>query len=175
MIKKYTLLLVIICAACQGVKPVEVPENLLPIDTLENMIYDISIMGAARGYNPQQFVQTGIKPETHIYEKYNIDSTTYVNNIIYYSSDIVAYKELVTRVRNRVKKEHSYIDSIAKEEKRVKDSLRASEAREARRKRDSVLRAKNPQDYDTLGGKTYKPFIRDSIKTSELVIPTNTH
>ena len=138
MIKKLSLLSLILLFGCQGVEPINKPENLIPLDSLEQIIYDLSIVNAARGYNIQRFAQTGVKPESYIYEKYNIDSTRFTNSTIYYAADVEAYSEFIDKIRIRVEKEYKVADSLEKIDKKIKDSLRFAKAKKRKNVRDSV-------------------------------------
>ena len=59
---------------------VEKPDNLLPEDKMIDIIYDIAILQAAENYKPINLSDAGVKVNNYIYEKYNIDSTTYYQN-----------------------------------------------------------------------------------------------
>ena len=58
-----------ITVSCQGIKPLDEPSNLIPIHKMEDIIYDMSIITSARGFNIQIFSQTGVKPESYVFEK----------------------------------------------------------------------------------------------------------
>ena len=138
-----TLLLILLLAvACQRVKSVPKPDGLIPVETMENIIYDMAIINSARGYNNQRFSQTGVKPESHVFEKYEIDSAQYSQSTLYYSSRLDDYKQLIEKVRERVAQEHKIADSIYQEEKRVKDSIAQERAKEAKKEKDSINKAK---------------------------------
>jgi len=128
----------ILIVSCQGIEPIEKPENLIPLKTMEHIIYDLAIMNSARGYNIQMFSQTGIKPESYVFEKHKIDSLQYAQSTIYYSANVEKYKNLLTKVQKRVQREFKVADSIAKEEKRVKDSLRNERGKKLKQEKDSV-------------------------------------
>lgn len=131
----------ILVVSCQGIKPLDKPHNLIPMDRMEVIIYDMTIINSARGYNPQLFVQTGVKPESHIFEKYKIDSLQYAASTVYYSADVDGYKKLIERVRTRVEKEFKVTDSLAKIEKRIQDSIRNERGKLLKYKKDSAIQA----------------------------------
>lgn len=131
--------------SCQGIHPVPEPENLIEKETLENIIYDMTLIKAARGYNPQVFSKTGIDPECHVFEKYEIDSAQYAQNTLYYSSSLDEYKELIDRVRKRVEEKYKVIDSVYQEDKRVKDSIRNAKGVRLKAEKDSIGKEKPPR------------------------------
>lgn len=133
-----TFVFLLLIMACQGVQSVPKPDKIIEKATMENIIYDITIINSARGYNPQLFVQTGVDPECHVFEKYEIDSAQYAQNTLYYSSAIEDYKELIERVRKRVEAKHTVLDSLFKEEKRIKDSIRHERGKRLKQEKDSL-------------------------------------
>lgn len=134
--------ILILLVSCQGIAPMEKPDNLIPLEKMEDIVYDLTIINAARGYNIQLFSQTGLKPESHIFEKYDIDSLQYATSIVYYSADVEEYKQLIMKVQQRVAGEFKVVDSINKEEKRIKDSIRGARGEKLRKKKDSIIQAK---------------------------------
>lgn len=127
--------------SCNGVEPLPKPENLISRDKMEEIIYDMTIINSARGYNIQQFSRTGVKPESYVFEKHNIDSVQYAASTIYYSGDVEEYKKMIDNVKNKVEKEFKIKDSLAKIEKRFTDSIRASRAKKLKDKKDSTIQA----------------------------------
>lgn len=118
------LILIALFSACQGVAPAPKPDKLIDIPTMENIIYDVTIINSARGFNIQKFTKTGVNPKEYVFDKYKIDSTVYAQNTLYYSSSINGYKGIIERVKKRIAAEHTVLDSLFKEEKRVEDSIR---------------------------------------------------
>lgn len=106
----------ILLASCSD-KPVQKPDNLLTNDTMENIIYDTSILQAAQGYKTEILSQNNIKINDYIYKKYNIDSTTYFQNYKYYASDIKTFKKIYKRVNSRIENKKNEIDTLLKIDK----------------------------------------------------------
>ena len=132
------IVLALLMIGCQDIPPVEKPDNLIDEETMEEIIYEISVVNSARGYNMQLLSKYGVEPETYVFNKFGIDSLQYANSVAYYSSDIEVYKKMYQSVEQRVEKEFSHYDSLAKIEKKVKDSLRTARARELQREKDSI-------------------------------------
>lgn len=108
-----SLLLLILLVSCSD-KPVQKPDNLLTKDTMENIIYDTSILQAAQGYKTEILSQNNIKINDYIYKKYTIDSTTYFQNYKYYASDIKTFKKIYMRVNSRIENKKNEIDTLLK-------------------------------------------------------------
>lgn len=143
----YILLVLLFLSSCQEIKPVEAPDDLIDRATMESIIYDIAVVNSARGHNVQRLSQNGVSPEKYIFEKYKIDSLQFNSSTLYYASDLERYKEMYAAVEKRLVAEHTYYDSITKEEKRVKDSIRTATAQKIRKKKDSL---KNKEKKDTV-------------------------
>ena len=76
------------------------PKNLIPRDKMEEIIYDLAILEAARTQNSS--VQNFIKPTEFIKNKYKVDSLTFAKSTQYYASDINEYKKMYDEVKERL-------------------------------------------------------------------------
>lgn len=133
---------------CQHIEVPEKPENFIPANEMEGIIYESTLLTAAKGYNSGKLSKTGIKPETFVLEKFNIDSLTFAENMGYYATDPENFREMNARVSKRIVALHKNSDSIYKIEKAIKDSIRKCEI-------------ENGKELDTL----QKPVLR---KTEEI-------
>lgn len=136
--------------SCQDIPSVEKPTDLIERDQMQDVIYEMAIVNGARGYDIQKLSKYGVAPETYIFEKYGIDSLQLAKSISYYASDIEDYKDMYLAIQERVDAEFKDYDSLAKIEKKVKDSLRTEKAKELQRERDSLKKV------DSLKGKVKK-------------------
>jgi hypothetical protein len=116
MKKTIGLLVVLFFWACSN-KPVPKPDQLLDEEVMENILFDLSILQATQSSMPNRLDEKGINPETFIYEKYKIDSTTYYQNKLYYASNTKKYKKIHKRVTDRVNKLKMEADSLSGKEK----------------------------------------------------------
>lgn len=132
------ILSLFLLSSCDGLEPLPKPENLISRDKMEKIIYDMTVVNSARGYNIQQFSQTGVKPESYVFEQHGIDSLQYAASTIYYSADIEEYKKMINNVRSRVDKEFILKDSLAKIDKHIKDSIRNARAKKLKEEKDST-------------------------------------
>jgi len=83
---------------------IEKPKNLIDKNKMENIIYDLAILEAAK----TQTMGTQInypKPTAFIKTKYNVDSLTFAKNIQYYASDLKEYKKMYDKVKERLTEE----------------------------------------------------------------------
>lgn len=128
---------------CQEITPVAVPETLLSQEQMEEVMFDAVLVKAARGYRASLLNQLGLNPATYIFEKYNIDSTIYAQNLIYYTADVDLYKAMNDRVLEKINTLHRINDSIASSRKKLKDSIRnvrSKELKEESLKRQDSLK-----------------------------------
>lgn len=124
MKKAFFLLLALqLFAACQNVERPEKPDNLIAEDKLKDILYDVSLINAARDFSRGQLTNAGIEPDTFVYEKYNIDSLQFAKSVAYYSVDFNRYLKIWEDVNLRLEVKRDEVDSLI----RKKDSVRAAE------------------------------------------------
>jgi hypothetical protein len=81
------------------------PKNLVSKDKMEDIIYDLAILEAARTQNSS--VQNYPKPTEFIKNKYKVDSLTFAKSTQYYASDIKEYKKMYDAVKDRLTAENN--------------------------------------------------------------------
>ncbi len=128
MKKIILLLLVLIVGACNSKS--EIPKPAKPIEkaVMEDILYDLALLQALKGYLPEKLTKNSINSKTYIYQKYNIDSLQLVENNKYYASDFAEYQIMFNHVAERLEKQKAEMDTLVKkEEKKIqakkKDSL----------------------------------------------------
>lgn len=96
-------------------KPVEKPEKLIDKEIMEDILYDLAILQASVNYKTK-IISNSIDVNTYIYEKYEIDSITLVQNQRFYASDVKAFKKMYKNISERIKTEEDLADSLSKKE-----------------------------------------------------------
>ncbi len=104
--------LFVIVTSCQDVKKPEKPQNLIPQETMANILTDIYISNAARSVNNRLLKEYNIKLDSVIYEKYEIDSLQFVESNAFYSSNIKTYTKIISSIEERLKLLQEEKDSI---------------------------------------------------------------
>jgi Domain of unknown function (DUF4296) len=109
-------------------KAIEKPKNLIDETTMENILYDLSLIQAIKGHDYKLLPKKSIDPQKYIYQKYKIDSSQFAQSNKYYSSDIDGYKKMYDRVIEKIKAEKKVLDAkVSKEfkekQKKTKDSI----------------------------------------------------
>jgi hypothetical protein len=111
------LLIGLTVVSCQERK-VEKPEELIDEETMIAIFYDLSVLEAIKTNNPIALEQHQINPYTYIYKKYNIDSLQFVENNLYYATDLKAYKKMYEKVELQLIEQKVLADSaVAKAKK----------------------------------------------------------
>lgn len=104
-------------------KPVEKPDNLIDEEQMIEILYDVTLLQAAKNINTTKLSQNHINYNTYIFEKYGIDSTTYVQSQLYYASIPEVYQEMHKVIEKRLTKERQILDSI-KEDKASQEKIK---------------------------------------------------
>lgn len=125
---------------CNENEKPEKPEHLIPIETMESIIYDSFVLNAAKASNRKTLENNGIYPQDHLFEKYNIDSTIFTESNAYYAYDVDRYQQMIANIKSRLFDEkNKYSEELKKEDelkKKKQDSIK-----KARKKRnDSILK-----------------------------------
>lgn len=78
------------------------PEHLIEQEVMEDILYDINLLKAAKSKNYRILKDNNIQIDAYIYEKYDLDSITLRENIAYYATEsFKKYKELENNIRLR--------------------------------------------------------------------------
>ena len=95
------------------------PDDLIPKDTMELLILDMTIASSAK-YSKNINLEKNINYMQLVFAKYNIDSARFNRSNIYYTSKIDDYKKILDSVKQRIEDlKKKYAD-----EKNVLDSIR---------------------------------------------------
>lgn len=103
----------ILLSSCKD-EVIQKPENLIDVKTMEDILYDLSLLQGMRANNQGILDSNNINPKTYVYKKYKIDSLQFVKSNQYYASDVKRYKRMYNAVNNRLTKNKTSIDSILK-------------------------------------------------------------
>lgn len=118
----FIILLSIALESC-GNEKANIPKNLIPQNTMEEILYDLAIIDGARIADPQGLIEAGISQQAFIFEKYKIDSLQFAESNNYYTSNIDGYIVMLEKVLSKIEIEKTVLDSIVKAETKINDSL----------------------------------------------------
>ena len=147
---KYILLIVLIisCKNNSIDKPKK-PDNLIPKDSMVEILYDISLVSSAKGVNKKLMEKKGLVPEYYIYKKHNIDSLQFALSNEYYAFNIETYEDIYKSVKIKLEKDKKHFQKIIEVEQKAKDSLnkikkRVKDSLKKTQKLDPINEIKNP-------------------------------
>ena len=109
--------LIILFFGCNS-NSVEKPKNLIGKDKMVDILYDVSLLEAIKtqNINGGMTVKMG---NDYIYKKYKIDSIQLAKSNKYYASDIVEYKKMFEKIKERLNAQTLKIDSEMKKKGQV--------------------------------------------------------
>ncbi len=134
--------------ACEKkVKPKK-PDDLIPKDKMEQILYDLYVINAAKGVNKRLLEKNDFVPETYVLTKHMIDSAQFANSNAYYAFDTDIYKKIVANVKAKLEKQKEEYEELQKIEakvaKRKRDSLKLKQ-----KNKDSIKRIKVDKKLDS--------------------------
>ena len=124
------LIFILFLVACAE-EVVEKPEDLIPMEKMAEIYYDLAIINAASSTNPGTLDTHGVEVMEYLYAKHGVDSASFAGSDVYYASKPLQYQALYTVVNRRLKQEKEQMEL---ERKRKTDSVR-----QAQINRDSIL------------------------------------
>lgn len=132
--RKYLIILTSLAVVSCTEKLIEKPDNLIPRDKMVVILKDMAILNAARTTNTLVLREHGIEPTQHLFEKYDIDSTIFVESDRYYASRPLEYVSIYEEIEASLTKQKEAMD----ETKKINDSLKVIERQQLRKKNDSI-------------------------------------
>ncbi len=111
------LIISLLFLGCQEVVRPEQPENLIPKDLMIEILADAYIGNAARSVNNRMLRTEGIRLDSILYKKYDIDSLQFAASNAFYTSDLNLYTEIITEVEVLLNKRKAELDTLIQREK----------------------------------------------------------
>ena len=102
------------------------------------VIYDMTIISAAKGISRRTLENNGIDPEAYVFSKHDIDSLQFALSNQYYSYDIKTYDKIYQRVKEKLEQDKARFSA----EENSKNTKQDSISRSNQRRRDSIIKAK---------------------------------
>lgn len=124
----------------------EKPEDLIAEAKMVEVLYDMTLLSAAKGINKKVLENQGIFPQEYIFQKHNIDSAQFARSNAYYSFDIKDYQRIYDKVKSKLEEDKERFNVLLDEKIRERDSI--SELN--RKRRDSIIKARTEEATDGL-------------------------
>jgi len=103
----FFILFMVVASSCKN-KVVEKPKNLIDRDKMVDIIYDLSLLEAAKTQTSGTFQYP--KSTQFLKEKYKVDSLTFAQSTQYYASDMKDYKKIYDEVKKRLNDENTKLN-----------------------------------------------------------------
>lgn len=142
--KHWILIFVLILSilGCQNVERPEKPKNLISKEKMVDVLTEAYLANAARSVNNQAIIDKGIKVDSLIFKKFEVDSVQFAKSNDYYAADINMYLDIFQKVEARLVAMEKKLDSIRDLDRKRKDSVESQQNKEriiAEPKRDSLI------------------------------------
>jgi hypothetical protein len=142
--KHWVLIFVLILSilGCQNVERPEKPKNLISKEKMVDVLTEAYLANAARSVNNQAIIDKGIKVDSLIFKKFEVDSVQFAKSNDYYAADINMYLDIFQKVEARLVAMEKKLDSIRDMDRKRKDSVESQQNKEriiAEPKRDSLI------------------------------------
>ena len=112
------------------------PKNIIPMETMSEIIYDMTLISVSKGVNRKILENNGFKPTSYILKKYKIDSIDFIRSNKYYSSNLDMYLSIYQNVLNKLEKNKQIIsDSLKRENEK---SIKLREQKSDKQKMDKL-------------------------------------
>ena len=123
-IVSYSIILLLLVSCHTDIKKPKKPDNLLSKKKMVEVIYDMSLISAAKGVNRKVMENKGIQPDVFIYEKHQIDSVQFAESNAYYANDVETYQEIYDSVMVKLKKDKAHFNTLLDIETKRRDSIK---------------------------------------------------
>lgn len=134
--KYFSIIVLIIVLSCQSVTTPEKPDNLIPKEKMIDIMMESYLSNAARSVNNRKIRSYGLKLDSLIYAKYDVDSLQFAKSNDYYAADLQTYESIFTTIDERLNALKTKADSIQKVEAENKNEEKSEEEK----KKDTILK-----------------------------------
>ena len=136
---KRCLILFVVLIACEANTANPPPADLIPEDTMEQILYDINLLRSIKNNRFGGEVPKEILNNNYILRKYNIADSTLKQNQIYYAQSPKRLFAMYNRIYKRLEKvEDSISVLVKKEQEELENRLQREKDRAAQKGRDSI-------------------------------------
>ena len=106
----------VLFAACSNVEKAPKPKQLLSKEEMAIILSDLYIIEGAISSNRSSYIETGVQPSSYIYDKYDIDSVMFKENLNYYNDRVEDYLFIMDKIQDDLK---SLQDSVKVRQERI--------------------------------------------------------
>ena len=107
----YIFALLLIVVACKK-NIVPKPDKFLDEKQMESLLYDLAVLESMKVSQAQMLDSLQFNPQQFIYKKYQLDSLSLAQNMVYYASLPKDYDRIVKKVEEKLKKQRDSIGEL---------------------------------------------------------------
>lgn len=115
MIRYLSIGLLVFCISCQDVQKPVPPENLIPEDQMVDILTDVYLANAAKSVNNKIIRNKGVRLDSFIYAKHQIDSLRFAESNAYYTTQLNTYNDFFVEIERRLNDMQQEVDSLQKQ------------------------------------------------------------
>lgn len=119
----FFILFILTLLSCQNITKPEKPKDLIGKDKMVEILTETYLINAARSVNNGAILAKGIKIDSLIYNKFEVDSMQFAKSNAYYASDVNSYIEIIQKVESKLTLLEKKADSVFDVERTRKDSI----------------------------------------------------
>lgn len=135
MKKRFALMAVVALIFSCAEEVVKKPEDLIPRDTMTELLYEMAVLNAAKSTNKAILEEQFDDPTEFLFKQYGVDSLQFVKSDVYYASQPLVYESIYKEVEARLDKEKKAFeearqkrtDSLVSRSREIRDSLELEE------------------------------------------------
>ena len=110
----YIFALLLIVVACKK-NIVPKPDKFLDEKQMESLLYDLAVLESMKVSQAQMLDSLQFNSKQFIYKKYQLDSLSLAQNMVYYASLPKDYDRIVRKVEEKLKKQRDSIGKLSSE------------------------------------------------------------
>ena len=134
MIRYLSIGILFLCISCQDVQKPVPPENLIPEEQMVDILTDVYLANAAKSVNNKIIRNKGVKLDSFIYAKYQIDSLRFAESNAYYTTQLNTYNDFFVEIERRLNQMQQEVDSLQKQ--------KGEQIRQKTNRRQDTMRSK---------------------------------
>lgn len=161
MLKSCYILIIITLFSCTSNTIFKKPEDLIEKELMVDLLTDLTIATTAKN-EKNIYGKRNVDYTQLVFEKYGIDTARFKKSNFYYTSRIDDYQAIYLEVEKRIKLQNSLFKDLRKE----KDSLKNDRIRKIRLRKDSIRKLAFVKDSLVLDALNKK--IKDSTMRYDL-------
>ncbi|GJH41119.1 hypothetical protein RCZ04_16690 [Capnocytophaga sp. HP1101] len=110
----YIIALLLAVVACKK-NIVSKPDKFLNEKQMESLLYDLAVLESMKVSQAPMLDSLQFKPQQFIYKKYQVDSLSLAQNMVYYASLPKDYDRIVKKVEEKLRKQRDSIGKLSLE------------------------------------------------------------